>query len=76
VKPVSAVVRYRYGDRGGGEAGRGASFYGSFYDRSEAAVLSRLREVHRLAAWIEIVDLEWRDAREVDAPGTGAGRDD
>ena len=67
---VAVVVRYRYGDSGGDKEGRSATFYGSFYDRSEPAVLSRLWEVHRFAAWIEIVDLEWRDARETGAkPG-------
>lgn len=68
---VAVVVRYRYGDRGGDTEGRSATFYGSFYDRSEPAVLGRLWEVHRFAAWIKIVDLEWRDAQE-----TGAGRED
>ena len=70
MKLMAVVVRYRYGDRGGDEEGRSATFYGSFYDRSEPAVLGRLWEVHRFAAWIEIVDLEWRDAGET---GVGSG---
>ena len=69
---VAVVVRYRYSDDNDGE-GRSNTYYGSFYDRSEPAVMRRLFKVHRFAAWIEIVELEWRDAGETDARGTGAG---
>ncbi len=62
---VAVVARYRYGD-GDGES-RSNTFYGSFYDRSEPEVMSRLREAHRFAAWIEIVELEWQDAKEAAA---------
>jgi len=55
--PFPVEVRYRYNE--GGEA-RNASFYGLFFDRSDKAVLDRLREVHRLAARIEIVGMHWR----------------
>ena len=75
MEPSTATVRYRYGE--GGQQGTDASFYGSFFHRSEAAVLSRLREVHRFAAWVEIVEVQWRGARRTGpAAGTeGAGRE-
>lgn len=56
--PVAVAVRYRFGEGG---ASRDASFYGLFYDRSEQAVLGRLKEAHRFAAWVEIVEVQWRD---------------
>lgn len=58
VGPFPVTVRYRYGEGG---RGRDASFYGLLYDRSEGAVLGRLREAHRFAAWVEVVELRWRD---------------
>ncbi|MBD0276035.1 MAG: hypothetical protein ICV73_29425 [Acetobacteraceae bacterium] len=60
------AVRYRYGQDG---EGRDASFYGLSYDRSEKALLGRLKEAHRFAAWIEVVEVRWRDAH---AGGAGA----
>jgi hypothetical protein len=65
---VAVTVRYRYSD-GAGES-RAASFRGAFYERSEAAVLRRLREVHRFAGRIEIVELRWRDPLRPDARRT------
>jgi hypothetical protein len=59
-------VRYRCGEGGGS---RDASFYGLCYDRSEAAVLGRLRGAHRFASHVEIVEVRWRDPRG--APPTG-----
>lgn len=58
--PVPVFVRYRYAE--GGNGGKDAGFHGLFYERSEAAVLGRLRELHRLADWVEIVEVRWRDA--------------
>ena len=49
------AVRYRY--REGGDAERNASFHGRLYNRTEAAVLRRLREVHRFADRVEIVEM-------------------
>ena len=67
--PFPATVRYRYGE--GGE-GRDASFYGLFYDRSEKAVLSRLKEAHRFAVWIEVVETRWRmEGRALDRAALG-----
>ena len=67
--PFPATVRYRYGE--GGE-GRDASFYGLFYDRSEKAVLNRLKEAHRFAVWIEIVETRWRmEGRALDRAALG-----
>jgi hypothetical protein len=65
--PFPVAVRYRYGENG---EGRDASFYGLSFDRSEAALLGRLKEAHRFAAWVEVVEVRWRDARA----GAGAGR--
>lgn len=69
MEPSAATVLYRYGDSHGGKA-RDASFRGLFFDRSEAAVLGRLREVHRFAAWVEVVEVRWRRAGQA-APVDG-----
>ncbi len=53
--PEVIAVRYRY--REGGDAERNASFYGRLYNCTEAAVLRRLREVHRFADHVEIVEM-------------------
>ena len=66
--PTAVTVRYRYGEGG---ASRDASFYGLFFDRSEEAVLGRLKEAHRFATWIEVVDVQWRDG----APARADRRD-
>jgi hypothetical protein len=64
------TVRYRYSD--GGDADTAASFRGRFFDRSEAVVVSRLRELHRFAAWVEVIELRWEDAGPAVPPGRGA----
>ena len=69
--PTAVTVRYRYGEGG---ASRNASFYGLFYDRSEEAVLGRLKEAHRFAAWVEVVDVQWRDGAPARADRRGSGR--
>ncbi len=66
--PFPVTVRYRFGE--GGES-RDARFYGLFHARSEEAVLGRLREVHRFAAWVEVVEVWWRGGV---AAGEGGGR--
>jgi hypothetical protein len=38
---------------------KNASFHGLFYDRSEKAVRDRLREAHRFAERVEIVEMRW-----------------
>ncbi len=67
--PFPVTVRYRYSDEGQEE--RAATFRGRFFDRSEGAVLNRLRELHRYAARVEVVELLWRDTR---AGGAAAAR--
>lgn len=54
--PIAVTARYRFSE--GGEA-RNASFHGLFFDRSEKAVQDRLREAHRFAEQVEIVELQW-----------------
>ena len=54
--PIAVTVRYRFSE--GGEA-RDASFHGLFFDRSDQAVRDRLREAHRSAERVEIVELRW-----------------
>jgi hypothetical protein len=66
--PFAATVRYRYGERG---EGRDASFYGLFFDRSERAVLGRLREAHRFADWVEVVEVRWREGARAREGGRG-----
>ena len=72
--PFPVTVHYRFGE---GNESRECIFYGLFHDRSEKAVLSRLKEAHRFAAWVEIVEVQWRGARRTGpAAGTeGAGRE-
>jgi hypothetical protein len=55
--PVRVAVRYRHDE--GGEA-REAWFHGLFFERSERAVLGRLREIHRRAARVEVLEARWR----------------
>ena len=55
--PFAATVRYRFNE---GDGSRDATFHGLFFDRSEEAVLHRLREAHRFAARIEVVEVRWR----------------
>ena len=50
--PFGVTVRYRVGEAAGS---RICFFHGLFHQRSEAAVLDRLRELHRFAARIEVV---------------------
>lgn len=69
--PFPVTVRYRYGEGG---ASRDASFYGLFFDRSEEAVLGRLKEAHRFAAWVEIVEMQWRDGAPARECRRGDGR--
>ena len=69
--PFAVTVRYRYGEGG---ASKDASFYGLFYDRSEGAVLGRLKEAHRFAAWVEIVEMRWRDRAPEREERRGTGR--
>ena len=56
--PFGVVVRYRVGEA---DEGGVRSFHGLFHRRSEAAVVERLRELHRFAARIEVVEVRWRD---------------
>ena len=58
------MARYRYAE---GHESRSASFYGLSCERSDTAVLGRLKEVHRFAAWVEVVEVRWRGA------GAGTG---
>lgn len=66
VEPFPVAVRYRSSE--GGES-RDATFRGLLLERSEAAVLRRLREAHRFAGDIEVVEVRRRDAR---AQGSGS----
>jgi len=58
MEPFPVTVRYRYSE---GDKSKDASFHGLFFDRSDEAVLRRLREAHRFAARIEVVEVRWRD---------------
>lgn len=70
--PFAATVRYRFSEGGGG---RDASFRGLFFHRSEAAVLGRLREAHRFAERVEIVEIRWQGARGTPTAGTAGAPD-
>ena len=59
-EPKAVTVQYRYSDRDD-EACRSASYRGRFYECTEAAVRRRLREVHRFASRVEIVEVLWHD---------------
>ncbi len=73
MKPFPVRVRYRYGE---GSRSRDASFYGLRYDRSEEALLGKLREVHRFANHVEIIEVRWHEPREtpLEAPERVADR--
>ena len=74
MRPFPVKVRYRYGE--GGKS-RDASFYGLRYDRSDRALLDRLRELHRFASGVEIVEVRWRhepSEAPTGPPGRGADR--
>lgn len=60
MSPLAVTVRYRFSEDG--REDRAASFHGLFYDRSDTAVMSRLRELHRFATRIEVVEIVWPDA--------------
>lgn len=62
VEPRAVTVRYRYRDRG--EAARDGSFRGRFYECTEAAVRRSLRQAHRFAESVEIVEVRWHGPRE------------
>ncbi len=62
--PKAVTVRYRYRYSEGDEGYRNASYRGRFYECTEAAVGRRLREVHRFAKRLEIVEVRWHDPRE------------
>ncbi len=57
MEPRAATVRYRYSD--GDEGCRDACFRGRFYECTEAAVRRSLREAHRFATRVEIIELRW-----------------
>ena len=57
--PFEVTVRYRVSDADGGWI---CFFLGLLRQRSKAAVLDRLRELHPFAARIEVVEVQWRDA--------------
>jgi len=61
VRSFPVTVRYRFSE--GGDTDTAASFRGRFFDRSDAAVFNRLRELHRFAARVEIDELRWEDTR-------------
>ena len=63
--PKAVTVRYRYSE--GDEGYRSACFRGSFYECTEAAVRRSLREAHRFARSLEIVEVRWHDPREAAA---------
>ena len=65
--PKAVTVRYRYSE--GDEGYRSACFRGSFYECTEAAVLRSLRQAHRFAVRVEVVELQWHDPREAPAAG-------
>ena len=54
-----ATVQYRVDDADGGWT---CLFLGLLRQRSKAAVLDRLRELHPFAAVIEVVEVRWQDA--------------
>ena len=58
------TVRYRASEA---DESRVRLFHGLFHHRSEAAVLDRLRELHRSAARIDVVEVRWRDPAAADA---------
>ena len=66
--PFAATVRYRFSE---GDGSRNASCHGLFFDRSERAVLGRLEEAHRFAAWVEVVEVRWRDRTASRQPRLG-----
>ena len=68
MEPKAVTVRYRYADKDD-EACRSASYRGRFYECTEAAVRRRLREVHRFASRVEIVEVRWHDPREAARAG-------
>ena len=61
MKPFPVRVRYRYGEGG---RSRDASFYGLCHDRSEKALLGKLREAHRFADHVEIIEVRWHEPHE------------
>src|SRR5215211_2215679 len=69
--PFAATVRYRFSDDG---ESRDASFHGLFFDRSEQAVLGRLREAHRFSPWVEVDEVQWREGGGVAAQGDRRSR--
>ena len=71
MEPRAATVRYRYSE--GDEGCRDACFRGRFYECTEAAVLRSLREAHRFAARVEVVELRWHDPRGAPAAGRRGG---
>jgi hypothetical protein len=58
----SVTVRYRYSE--GDEGYREGCFRGRFYECTEAAVRRSLREAHRFARRIEILEVLWHGPRE------------
>ena len=68
MEPRAATVRYRYNE-GGDEGCRSACFHGRFYECTEAAVLRSLRQAHRFAVRVEVVELRWHDPREAPTAG-------
>ena len=65
VEPKAVTVRYRYSE--GDETCRNACFRGRFYECTEAAVRRSLRQAHRFAERVEIVEVRWHDQREAPA---------
>ncbi len=59
MEPRAVTVRYRYRYRDRGEAARDGCFRGRFYECTEAAVRRSLREAHRFAESVEIVEVRW-----------------
>ena len=66
MEPRVATVRYRYNE-GGDEGCRSACFRGRFYECTEAAVRRSLRQAHRFAERVEIVEVRWHDRHEAPA---------
>ena len=57
--PFEVTVQYRVSDADGGWT---CFFRGLLRQRSKAAVVDRLRELHPFAPWIEVVEVQWWDA--------------
>ncbi len=57
MEQFAVMARYRYWEQDSEE--RSSCFFGRFLQQSDRAVLFRLRELHRFAARLEVVEVLW-----------------